>query len=219
MVRLTSFILALVAPLATARAGVFELDAQIHTGGMYGKGIAGDRKAEAFHQGARGFTYGAKVGVEVLFIDGWIEHNQFYDGDRVDGTWTQFMLGFDVKFDMGDKVGAKPRGDDDRFSRGFGELGIAAGFGVGTGQQVEPPLDNAQVTDKGFVAQAHLDFGYRLSRTVSVGLHLPFQVGWLLRSEPAPMGPDPTANEPSNWYGSVQASALVTLRMNFSLTN
>ena len=37
----------------------------------------------------------------MLFIDGWIEHNQFLDDRDFLGTWTQVMIGFDVEVDFG----------------------------------------------------------------------------------------------------------------------
>ena len=203
---------------APAAAGVFELDAQIHTGGMAGTGVWGDRKGEAFHEGASGFGYGARVGAEVLFIDGWVEHNQYYNGERVDGTWTQFMLGIDGKFDVGEEVGALPgrRGRPGRrgagFRRGFVELGVGLGYGVGTGQQVEPPLDNSELSDKGFVFQVALDAGYRFNKAISMGVHIPLQGGYLFRT-------DEVANDLSNQYGSMEAAVLLTMRVNISLTD
>jgi len=207
----------LLAAAGPARAGVFELDAQIHSGGMLGVGLFGD--AEPFHERARGFSYGALVGVEFLFLDGWIEHNQYYNkdpdtGTGINGTWTQFMIGADVQFDLGERVNAEPNKPKSGFSRGFGELGFGVGFGVATGQQVDPPLDRAQLSDKGFVAQIHLGFGYRITKLLSVGAHFPLQVGYMFLQ-----GEDAAANDLETHYGSFQGAVLVTMRMNFSLTD
>ncbi len=215
--------LVLAGSTAPASAGVFELDAQIQTGGMGGTGLFGDRQDEAFHAGASGFTYGVLVGVELLFIDGWVEHNQYYDGSRVNGTWTQFMLGFDLNFDIGETVGAKPgadgKGKGKGYTKGFGEVGVGLGFGVGTGQQVDPPLDNSELSDQGFVGHFHLDFGYRLNKVMSVGLHFPFEFGYLIRKAPLSMEDENFANDTSNHYGTMSAAALITMRANFSLTD
>ncbi len=43
---------------ASARAGVFELEAQVHTGGMVGSGFAGELKEQSFQNYASGDTYG-----------------------------------------------------------------------------------------------------------------------------------------------------------------
>jgi hypothetical protein len=198
-------------PAASAEAGVLELTGQVHSGGLLGVGFFGDRKDDAFHTGASGFGYGALIGLELLFIDGWIEHNQYHDGDRVHGTWTQFLIGADVQFDLGDGVG--PPGQEGSVPpKGFGEIGLAVGFGVGTGRQVDPPLDNAEVTDKGFVGQVHLDVGYKLTRVLSVGLHIPVGAGYFVKS-----GAGATANDLGTHYGSLQAAALLTLRTTLGL--
>jgi hypothetical protein len=70
-----------------------------------------------------------------------------------------------------------------------------------------PPLDNAQVSDKGFIGQTSLDIGYRLSKFVSVGLHIPLQFGYLFKSADADV-----ANDLGNHYGTFQAAGLLTLR-------
>jgi len=200
-----------------ADAGLLELDAQIHAGGQAGKGWRGARQDEAFHDHSSGAGYGALVGVEFLFIDVWIEHNQFVNdardsGSGIHGTWTQFMTGMDVQFDIGDKAGQPPaQGEKDkRHYKTYAALGVGVGFGVGTGQQVDPPLDNAQITDKGAVGQAHLDFGYRLNEVMSIGIHIPVQVNWLVRN-------DTTANDNGNWYGEYNVAGFVTLRANFAI--
>lgn len=208
-----------VAMASPATAGVLELEAQIQAGGMVGKGFRGERQDEAFHDHARGASYGALIGIEFLFIDGWIEHNQYVNdarsaGSGVNGTWTQFMVGMDIQFDIGELVGKPPLlGEKDkRHHSGYGALGIGVGFGVGTGQQVDPPLDNAQITDKGAVGQVHLDFGYRLNQVMSIGIHIPVQVNWLFRNQP-----DAFANDESSWYGEYNVSGFVTLRANFAI--
>jgi len=202
---------------STSQAGLLEFDAQIQAGGMGGTKLNGD--PEAFHDRATGFTYGALVGVEFLFIDGWIEHNQYYNNTGTDsygvhGTWTQFMVGMDVQFDVGDdKIDGDPKNPAKGTSRRFGELGFGVGYGVGTGQQVDPPLDRTEVTHQGFLGQMHLDFGYRLTKSLSIGLHIPVQAGYIL----ADSDQATTANCSSCWYTSIQAAALVTMRLNIAL--
>ena len=47
--------------------------------------------------------------------------------------------------------------------------GIAAGFGFGTPGPVNPPLSDDQISDKGFVAEARLEYEYFLSQFLAVG--------------------------------------------------
>ena len=198
---------------APAAAGVFELEAQIQTGGMAGQGLYGDLKDEAYHDYAKGYTYGFLVGGELLFVDGWIEHNQSFDGEVI-GTWTQFMLGFDLNFDLGEpEVGA---GDEEEsYARAWAEIGFGLGYGVATRDQVMPPLSNDELSDQAFIGQVDLDFGYRLNKVFSVGLHLPLQYGHSVLS----IDDDDVANDLDNNYGFFNGAALVFMRANLSLTD
>jgi hypothetical protein len=47
--------------------------------------------------------------------------------------------------------------------------GIAAGFGFGTPGPVTPPLNDAQISDKGLVTEARLEYEYFLSSFIAVG--------------------------------------------------
>ena len=197
---------------AAAHADIVSLLVQVHGGGSTGRGLEGEPKEEAFHDGASGGTYGAKVGLEVLFVDVWVGHDQYRDGDRLLGTWTTFMSGFDVEIDLGSrKEGTRnDRGEvDGGYSAGYAELGMGAGFGLGTGQQVDPPLDNGQITDKGFVAQAFVGAGWRFNSFLSLGLHVPVQAAYLFKS-----GNGAAANDLDTHYTEMSVAALLALRMN-----
>ncbi len=199
------------APTA-ARADIISLLAQVHGGGSAGQGVGGDRKDEAFHDGATGATYGAKVGVEILFIDVWVGHDQYRNGDGLLGTWTTFMSGFDVELDLGSQKGGtrNDRGEvDGGFSAGYAEFGLGAGFGLGTGQQVDPPLDAGQITDKGFVSQVFVGAGWRLTPSVSFGVQVPVQGAYLIKS-----GRGAVVNDLGTHYTEVSAAALLALRLN-----
>lgn len=212
------FILAAALAAATpATAEVLQLRGEIHGGGGGGVGIAGDQQDDAFHDGATGGLYGVSVGVEFLFIDGWIQHDQYVTTDDFLGTWTQFMLGFDTEIPVGEKSRATEQvtdasgrtGTEGGYAPTYIELGMAVGFGVGTGQQVEPPLDAAQVTDRGFLLQAHAGFGYRLNKVISLGLTVPVQAGYMFKSG--------VANDLGNHYQSIQAAVLANVRLSFTL--
>lgn len=209
------FVLTVLLGASQASAEVLQLRAEVLGGGAGGAGFGGDQQDDAFHDGAAGATYGAAVGIEFLFVDGWIQHNQYHGSDGLVGTWTEFMAGLDVDFDLGAKTRDAQFDEQGKqtnkkaYSPAYGELGMAVGFGVGTGQQIEPPLDNAQVTDKGFLGEVRIGFGYRFTRALSLGLIIPVQAGYMFKNG--------VANDLSNHYQSVQASAMLNFRMTFTL--
>lgn len=181
-------------------ADVFKLFGEVHGGGMYGKGLAGGQKDAAFFAQSPHGVYGVSVGAELLFFDAWIEHHQYTDGSRLT-TWTQFGLGIHNMLDLGDE---KQRKDH---KGGYLEFGGALFFGVGTGQQVMPPLDNAQLSDKGFLIEGRFGFGTHLSKNFDLGLSVPVSYGFFFKS-----GNGATANDTSTQYRSVQAEGLLVLR-------
>lgn len=214
MLRLAAIVgislLALTAAPRAASADFLSGYAQIQGGGASGTGLFGDRKDDAFHKQAEGIAYGATVGVEILLLDVWVEHNQYLANGGVEGTWTQFMTGFDVEFDLGRKEGGTRLENGQvkgGYSRWYGEFGIGVGFGVGTGQQVDPPLDNSEVTDKGFLFQASVGGGVRMNRYLSLGLSAPMQAGYMFKS-----GEGAAANDQETNYGSMQAAVLLAMR-------
>jgi hypothetical protein len=201
---------------AEARAGLLEFYAQVESGFSGGTGVYGDRRDEAFHAGTGGLSYGGLLGVELAFIDVWIEHNQYLGGSGISGTWTQFMAGFDVDFDLSDATAGGTPGPNgrlqDAYAPWYGSFGLGLGFGVGTGQQVEPPLDNSEITDKGFLVQGSLGVGYRLHPLLAVGLRLPLQASYLLKT-----GEGVVANDTTNHYGSIQGGLLLEMRINLAV--
>jgi len=150
---------------APAVAGVFKLFGQADGGGVYGKGTSGALKDTAFFKEAPHGMYGASIGAEFLFLDAWIQHHQFTNGSRL-ATWTQFGAGVHAEMDMGERT---PE-DKKAGKGGFVHLGATAGFGVGTGKQVDPPLSNDEVTDKGFLLTGTLGFGKHFSGGHVVGV-------------------------------------------------
>jgi hypothetical protein len=201
---------------AQARADYVAAFGQIQAGYADGRGIAGAQQDEAFFEGAAGLSYGVRAGVEILFITAWVEHNQFVNDGGVHGTWTQLMAGLGHAFSLGNTqkgMGTDAEGNPTGgYSAYFGEFGLAAGFGVGTGQQVEPPLNNAQVTDKGLVGQVTLGGGYRLTEFLSLGIQVPVQGAYLFKN-----GGGQFANDESTHYQSVHAAALVNLRLRLGI--
>jgi hypothetical protein len=195
-------VLAALAVPVTASADVFKLYGEAHGGGMYGKGIAGAQKAESFFQKGKGGAYGVQVGAQFLIFDGHIHHHQYVNRDGLT-TWTQFTAGLDFGFDTGTEQEKKAN------KGGYLAVGVGLGFGLGTGAQVVPPLDNSEVTDKGFMLEGRLGFGKHLNKVFDLGIAVPVSWGYLFKS-----GNGATANNPDTQYQSVQIDALLVLRAN-----
>jgi hypothetical protein len=202
-VLLALVVLGLLAGSRPADAKLLEVYVQAQGGGMTGKGFAGAQEEFDFFKGAAGLAYGGRLGVEFLWVDVWVEHNQFYNGGLT-GTWTQFMAGGDWDFglDTPSPVGEPVKGkEQEKRHRTFGEIGIALGFGVGTGQQVELPLDNGEVSDKGFQAQLKFGVEHRLGKILSLGLTVPVTYGYMFKNG--------IANDEANHYQSVRVEGLL----------
>lgn len=196
------------------RADVLTLRADVKGGLSGGQGMFGERKDSAFQEEHGALAYGVAVGAELFFIDAWIQHEQFVGGGDV-STWTQFMLGFDVEIDMGDTKGGAFDDSGKQvggYSSMFAELGMGAGFGVGTGLQVVPPLDNSQVTDKGFLLEARAFVAYRITSIFSLGVMLPAQFGYFTKS-----GSGTAANNIDNHYSAASGGAMLTFRSSWQL--
>lgn len=190
---------------SAAQAKVLELYGLVQGGGSYGRGVAGGQKDNDFFQGAAGGAYGVLLGAELLWLDGWIQHAQFHDGKELTGTWTQFMAGMDWDFPV-DEVSPRHK------HRAYGEIGIAIGYGVGTGQQVDPPLDASELTDKGFLGQISFGAEYRFNPLVAVGFSVPIQYGYLFKTVEGAASNDETTH-----YHSVHATPMVHIRAHWEV--
>jgi len=188
----------LAASPAVATAGVFKLYGEAQGGGMFGKGLSGDQKDEAFFKKSTGGAYGAVVGAQFLVFDAQIRHTQYLSPDLT--TWTQFNAGLTFGTDTGSAADKKAH------KGGYVDFGAYVGFGLGTGAQVDPPLDNSEVTDKGFMVEGRIGFGKHLSDVFDIGVEVPVSWGYFFKNG--------AANNESNQYQSVQINALLTLRAN-----
>lgn len=203
MLRPTVVALALLSA-APASADVAVLMGTIQGGGMVGKGTGGDQKDEAFFANAPNGAYGASIAGRFLFFAAEITHRQysFVGGEDENSvrTWTQFSAGVDFEVGLGDtKQKAARQG-------GFLQLSAMAGFGLGTGQQVDPPLDNGQITDKGFMLGGKVALGKHLSKNFDFGVMVPAQYGYFFKNGVA-------VNDVSNHYQGVHLEALLFLRL------
>jgi hypothetical protein len=186
-----------------ARADIFEARAEIHAGGGGGVGIGGQQKDSAFFAKAPNGAYGALVGAKILIADGFIEHMQYTDGSHI-ATWTQFAIGMRIDQKTGGQASAN--GVPEQKPTGYWDLGIHAAFGLGTGAQVMPPLDNAQITDKAFTLEVRGGFGKLLGSGFRIGIEIPISGGYFFKS-----GNGATANDLSTHYQGIEASALLVL--------
>ena len=198
-----------------ADADILGVRADVRSGVAGGKGMFGAQKDNAFHGDGVRPGYWFLVGAELFFLDGWVQHDQFISSGSVTGTWTQFMLGFDVEVDLGDRKSFEFNDKGDKvggYSSMFVELGMGFGFGVGTGKQVQPPLDNGELTDKGFLFEGRAMVGYRLTQLLSVGFTTPVSFGYFTK-----VGPGTTANNIDNHYSGMSAAGMLTLRANWTI--
>jgi len=190
----------------SASADIFKLTAEADAGGQTGSGVSGAQKDAAFFAQSPNVAYGAQVGAELFgLLDAWVQHHQFTDGSRIT-TWTQFGAGLHFQIPLGDdkqqKAGKGP----------FIEAGTGVWFGVGTGQQVMPPLDNAQITDKGFLVDGRIGFGTHLNSVIDLGVELPVSYGYFFKN-----GNGVAANDTNNHYQAVQGELLGFVRFNVKL--
>lgn len=199
---------------SAASADVFKIYAEAHGGGMAGKGTGGDLVNntanmfdEAFFEQAPHGTYGAAIGARFLFLDGQIRHDQFTDGKRL-ATWTAFLAGLDFELPVGSQTPEQKKAGKGSYVG----LGIRVGFGLGTGQQVMPPLSYDELTDKGFLVEGALGFGKHVNKVFDVGITVPVSYGYFFKS-----GGGAVVNDLSTHYQSLQASALLVLRANIRL--
>jgi len=190
---------------ATAGAEVFKLYGEVHGGAMAGEGLSGDLKDEAFFANAPHGMYGVRVAARFLIIDGAIQHHQYRGGGEL-ATWTEFDAGIGVQTDLGDEQQKKAH------KSAFFEVGAHVGFGVGTGRQVEPPLSNDEITDKGFLIEGRLGVGKHLNKLIDIGIAVPVTYGFFFKS-----GVNDAANDVSTQYRGIHVEALAYLRLNIKL--
>jgi len=188
-----------------AAADIFRLFGEAHGGGMDGQGTAGDQKDSAFFANAPHLTYGGLVGAELFIFDALIQHHQYTNGSRLT-TWTQFGLGLHFNIELGSEQEQKEKKGN------YFELGVNAFFGIGTGQQVMPPLDNAQLSDKGFLAEARVGYGKHLSSMFDFGIVVPASYGYFFKS-----GNGAAVNNLSTHYRGWEIEGLLALRANLRL--
>jgi hypothetical protein len=207
MVRVLGLLCTLVILVASSRADadVLVLYGDVHGGGMFGTGMSGDAevKDQAFFANVPNVGYGLSVSGRFLFLGATIQHHQYNDGSDL-ATWTQAIAGLDFTVDLGsDKEKKEKKGS-------FLQIGAGAGFGVGTGQQVDTPLSNDEIDDKGFLLEGKFGFGKHLSKFFDFGLLIPVTYGYFFKN-------GVPANMLDNHYQGLHAEALLYLRLRLKL--
>ena len=199
---------------ALAEADVLKIYAEAHGGAMYGKGTGGDlvnneasMYDEAYFENASPVAYGVAVGARILVVAIEVQHHQYVGGGSL-STWTQFGAG--LQFEVG--VGSETKAEKKAGKGTYVQLGTMLFFGVGTGQQVMPPLSNDELTDKGFLLQGSIGFGKHLNNIFDIGVSVPVSYGYFFKSD----GPA-VANDVSTHYQSLQGEVLLVIRGNFKL--
>lgn len=197
--------LLLVLLLAPAHADVLVLYGEVHGGAMGGKGTGGDQKDEAFFANAPLGMYGLKVAARLLILEAQIQHHQ-YRGDGELATWTQFSAGLGLGIDLGDEKQKKAHKST------FVEVGALLGGGLGTGRQVDPPLSNDEVTDKGFVLEGRFSVGKHLNKFLDFGVAATGSWGYFFKN-----GVEDGANDVSTQYQGIQFEGIAYLRLKLKL--
>lgn len=201
MARLAVLVASVLTVASSARADVLTIYGDVQLGGLYGAGLSGDAevKDQAFFAKIPRFAYGATVGARFLIFGASISHHQFAGNSEV-ATWTQIIAGLDFTVDLGSAAQKKAR------RGGYLHLSGGAGFGLGTGQQVDPPLDNAQVSDKAVLVGGQVGVGKHLGTVFDLGVSVPVYYGYFLKN-------GVPANDLDNHYQGVHLEVLGYLRV------
>ena len=193
------------AAASPASADILSLSAEIDAGGMYGAGTGGAQQSnDFFAKNSPEAAYGVLLTGEVFgLLDVSVQHHQFTDGNQLT-TWTQFGVGLHFQVQLADPTVQK------QGKGAYLDAAMGAFFGVGTGQQIMPPLDNAQVSDKAFLAQGTFGFGTHLSKVVDIGIALPVSWGYFFKN-------GVPANDVSNHYQGAEGELLGYARFNLHI--
>jgi hypothetical protein len=162
-----------------AEARLIDLHAGARAGGIVGWGSTAN--TPDFFDKTKGGAMGIEVGAKLLVFDLSASFLQVLNGDGRVGTLSQLMLSFEFDVPVG----------RDRFQNGKSRNIIrpALGFGVGVGTPgpVSPPLNNAQVSDKGIVSQLELDYEHFLNPFMGIGVEGDYGYHYFLGGEANPV--------------------------------
>src|SRR5262249_32342878 len=145
----------LCASAAPARADLFEVYGGLAAGGGFGRGTAGAGSKD-FFEAVQGGAFGGEAGIEILYVDLFVDHYEFFSS-KLNGNWTQFMLGLDASFAM----------DDDHSTEAT--IGVDAGLGVGVlgDKTLADPMLSKNVSTRGVISDLRLQGDRLLNKYVS----------------------------------------------------
>jgi hypothetical protein len=153
-----------------AQARLIDLRAGVIGGGLTGWGQTAN--TPDFFKRRQGPGAGVEVGVKLLVFDVSASFLQLFNGSGTAGTLTQLLAGVNIDVPVGNdkfQEGVE-RGKSRNVIRPIANLG----FAVGTPEPVKPPLDNAQISAKGFVSYMGLGYEHFLNEFFGVGAQANF---------------------------------------------
>jgi hypothetical protein len=185
------FLLAAWLAPGAANAGLFELYGQAHAGGGFGRGTA-QAPSRDFFELVQGATVGGEIGIEVLYVDLFVDHYEFFDS-KLKGSWTQFMLGMDAAFPLDDEHATEAT------------VGVDAGLGVGTISGQSPLFSQeTPVSHKGAAAELRLQGDRLLGKYAAIGLDLRMGYHYLFdATQPVNLAPTETQSHGFHFLGAL----------------
>jgi len=148
-----------------AEARLVDLRAGARAGGVTGWGETSS--TPDFFDRRKGVGPGVEVGVRLLVLDLSANFTQFIDGNGRAGTLTQLLFGINIDIPVGNIY--FQRGVEKGHSRNIVRPILDFGVAAGTPEPVHPPLDNAQISDKGIVSYLGANYEFFLNEFVGVG--------------------------------------------------
>ncbi|HSZ81749.1 MAG TPA: hypothetical protein VLA14_05680 [Polyangia bacterium] len=148
-----------------AEARLIDLRAGVEGGGITGWGATSN--TPDFFDRRKGEGLGVDVGVKLLIFDVSANFFQVIDSNGREATLTQVLGGVNIDVPVGhDKFQTGiDRGHNKNILHPLAEIGFAAG----TPAPVHPPLDNAQISDKGLVTYVGLGYEHFLTGVIAIG--------------------------------------------------
>jgi hypothetical protein len=148
-----------------AEARLLDLHAAAQAGGIGGWGTT---SRPDFFDHTRGPAFGAEVGLKLLVFDLSASFTQVIDSSGWAGTLTQAGLAIDVDIPVG--PAQLPNGQSVHVIH----PSIGVNFGFGTPGPVSPPLNAAQISDKGMLFPARVGYEYFFNPFVAIGAEAMF---------------------------------------------
>jgi hypothetical protein len=171
---------------AASHAKVLDLWAGGHLGAVGGSG-SGDTADADFFSSVHGAGAGFDFGAQLLFLNFEVRFTQVMGGAPGNGSLTQFLAGADGEIAL------------DSLLRPvlFLRIGGWSGIALGTPAPVDLPLDNPQVSHKGFVVSGVAALDYHVNPFVTMGLEVSPGYHYFFPGGAAPSG-DVAINDTSN---------------------